>query len=342
MALTPSAVRATFRSHMKISLPALLTAAVLCAFTASAADAPKPKPMAYLTEAEARAAGPDFDLQGEYADASLGAQVIALGDAKFRLVLHPGGLPGAGWDKSAKTEVDGALDGTKAVFKSADGKLSAEVAANQLTGTDAQGKAIKLVKVFRQSPTLGAKPPSNAKVLFDGSHADAWQNGKLDERKLLRCGTKSKDPHASGTLHIEFFLPFKPLGRGQDRANSGVYLQDRYEVQVLDSFGLKGENNECGGIYTKHKPAMNLCFPPLTWQTYDIDFTAAEYDASGTKTKDATLTVRHNGVLIHDHAPVNSATTAAGLKEGPTPGPIQLQDHGNPIYYRNIWWVPAK
>ena len=179
-------------------------------------------------------------------------------------------------------------------------------------------------------------------MLFDGSSADGWQNGKLDDRKLLRCGTKSKDMIQSGTLHIEFFLPFKPLGRGQDRGNSGVYLQDRYEVQVLDSFGLKGENNECGGIYSKHRPAVNMCLPALTWQTYDIEFTEAQFDAAGMKTKDATLTVKHNGVLIHDKAPVNSATTAAGLKEGPTPGPIQLQDHGNPIFYRNIWWLPAK
>ena len=307
-----------------------------------AADAPKPKPAAYLTEAEARAAGPDYELQGEYADAGLGAQVIALGDSKYRLVLHAGGLPGAGWDKSAKTELEGALDGSKAVFKSADGKVNGTAAGGQLTGTDAAGKAFKLIKVFRQSPTLGAKPPAGAKVLFDGSSADAWQNGKLDERHFLRCGTKSKDTIQSGTLHIEFFLPFKPLGRGQDRGNSGVYLQDRYEVQVLDSFGLKGENNECGGIYSKHKPAVNMCFPPLTWQTYDIVFTEAQFDAEGKKTKDATLTVKHNGVLIHDQAPVNSATTAAGLKEGPTPGPIQLQDHGNPIFYRNIWWLPAK
>ena len=323
----------------------LLAVAVAFAFATSpliAADAAKPKPVAYLTEADARAAGPDYELQGEYADAGLGAQIIALGDIKFRLVLHPGGLPGAGWDKSAKSEVEGVLDGGKAIFKGGENKPSAEAAAGLLTGTDAAGKTFKLVKVFRQSPTLGAKPPTGAKVLFDGSSADAWQNGKLDDRKLLRCGTKSKESFGSGTLHIEFFLPFKPLGRGQDRGNSGVYLQDRYEVQVLDSFGLKGENNECGGIYSKHKPAVNMCFPPLTWQTYDIEFTEAQFDAAGMKTKDAALTVKHNGVLIHDKAPVGGHTASAGLKVTADRGPIQLQDHGNPIYYRNIWWLPAK
>ena len=319
---------------------ATILATLLCAtFTVTAADAPKPKPAAYLTVEEARAAGPDYDLQGEYADAKLGAQVIALGNDNFRVVFHTGGLPGAGWDKGAKVELEAKREGDKVEF--AKDAWKAAVSGGSVTG-EHDGKKFALKKTARTSPTLGVKPPAGALVLFDGTSPDAWQNGKMDDRKLLRCGTKSKELIQSGTLHIEFFLPFKPLGRGQDRGNSGVYLQDRYEVQVLDSFGLKGENNECGGIYTKHKPFVNMCLPPLTWQTYDIDFTEAQFDAAGMKTKDATLTVKHNFVLIHDHAPVNSATTAAGLKEGPTPGPIQLQDHGNPIFYRNIWWVAKK
>jgi len=323
-------------------------------FAGGAADAPKPKPTAYQTVGEARAAGADYELQGEYSFEEkiekgagrwgIGAQVIALGDDKFRLVVHKGGLPGAGWDKSPKSEVEGKREGDRVKFAPSpnDKNGGYDLHNGVVSEISLTGDPVHMKKVHRTNPTLGLKPPAGATVLFDGSNADAWQNGKMDERKFLRCGTKSKMTHGSGTLHIEFFLPFKPLGRGQDRANSGVYLQDRYEVQVLDSFGLKGENNECGGIYSKHRPLVNMCFPPLTWQTYDIEFEEAAFDAAGTKTRDATLTVKHNGVLIHDKASVNSATTAASLKEGPTPGPIQLQDHGNPVYYRNIWWLPKK
>jgi hypothetical protein len=133
-----------------------------------------------------------------------------------------------------------------------------------------------------------------------------------------------------------------PYARGQGRANSGCYLQGRYEVQILDSFGLEGKNNECGGIYTIKDPDVNMCFPPLAWQTYDIDYTAAKYDESGKKTAHARMTVKHNGVLIHENVELTKATTAAPVKEGPEPGPIYIQDHGNPIRFRNIWVAEKK
>jgi hypothetical protein len=121
-----------------------------------------------------------------------------------------------------------------------------------------------------------------------------------------------------------------------------VYLQDRYEIQVLDSFGLKGLDNECGGIYQQAAPKGNLCFPPLQWQTYDVEFTAAQFDADGKKTADAVLTLLHNGVEVHASLALKRATPGGAFKtEVPASGPIYLQGHGNPVVYRNVW-IEAK
>ena len=112
-----------------------------------------------------------------------------------------------------------------------------------------------------------------------------------------------------------------------------------FEVQVLDSFGLAGKHDECGGIYTIKDPDVNMCFPPLQWQTYDIDFTAAKFDKEGKKTANARITVQHNGVLIHNNVELPKRTAASPLGEGAVPGFLHLQDHSNPVRYRNIWVV---
>jgi hypothetical protein len=295
----------------------------------------------YLTVEEA---GPDFKLQGEYGEAEAGkakygVQVIALADDKFRAVVYPGGLPGAGWngDKRTKVEIDGKRAGDKVEF---DGKgWKAQItdgSSIKLTGGD--GESVTLNKVMRQSPTLGAKPPAGAKVLYGGpDDVKNWNNGHADGRGLLASGPTSKEKFQNYTLHAEFLLPFKPAARGQDRANSGVYMQNRYEVQVLDSFGLKGENNECAGIYSKTAPSVNMCYPPLEWQTYDIDFEAAKFEG-GKKVKNAIITVKHNGVIVHDKVEI-AGPTGGGKPETPEGGEIQLQGHGNPVFYRNVWIV---
>jgi len=264
--------------------------------------------------------------------------VIALGGDDFTVVGYHGGLPGVGWkrdDKKVTLEgklVDGKVQGEAEVgdFSVADGKITVR-SDGATIGT--------LTKVERKSPTLGAKPSAGATVLFDGSSAEAFENGRLIEGNLLgatNCYTKEKlgDHH----LHIEFRTPFMPAARGQGRGNSGVYIQGRYEMQVLDSFGRDGKNNECGGIYSISEPIVNMCLPPLSWQTYDMDFTAARYDAEGKKIKNARATIKHNGVVIHDNLELTHGTPG-NHAEGPEPDSLFLQNHGNPVAFRNIWVV---
>lgn len=293
---------------------------------------PKPDVPTFLDPLQA---GQDYLDQGEYKNDWGGAQIIALGNGNFRMVTYRGGLPGDGWDREYKLETPGKREGNTIVFIG-ENSYRAELANGKVTINTDSGGPWTMEKIERKSPTLGAKPPPGAVVLFDGTNAGAWANGHMDDRHLLAAGCKSKQSFNDFTVHLEFLLPFKPLARGQGRGNSGVYLQDRYEVQVLDSFGLKGESNECGGIYSQAKPILNMCYPPLTWQTYDIDFTSTKFDDAGQRIKNAVVTIKHNGVIIHDRLELNRPS-GGGKKENPSGGPLQLQGHGNPVFFRNIW-----
>lgn len=302
-----------------------------------------PKPPAFNDPKEA---GLDYALQGEYAgqlsyekgEINIGFQVIAQGNGQFRGVFYYGGLPGAGWDKKIKHESDGKLVSDEIVFQHPLG--SGRVRDGQFTLHRPDGSPIGLIaKVERKSPTLGAAPPAGAVVLFDGTNADAFQGGKVSPEGWLMEGSDTVDKFGDCELHLEFRTPFMPTARGQGRGNSGCYLQSRYEVQILDSFGLAGKNNECGGIYETKDPEVNMCLPPLVWQTYDITYQAARFDDAGMKTADARITVRHNGVVVHSDVSLPKSTRAAPLKEGPAPGPLHLQNHGNPVRFRNIWLV---
>jgi hypothetical protein len=217
---------------------------------------------------------------------------------------------------------------------------------------------LKLNKAEDKVDMKSVPAPKDATVLFDGKSLDNWttKDGKPAPWKLLAGGimqagggdiiTKQKFD-GSFKLHVEFRVPYMPKASGQGRGNSGVYLQGRYEVQVLDSYGLKSKDNDCGGIYGVAAPKVNACKAPTVWQSYDIEFKAPQC-ADGKITEPARMTVYHNGVKIHDDVklvkdgkPVTNTT--AGLGGDPcTPGPILLQDHGNPVQYRNVWLLPMK
>lgn len=307
--------------------------------------APKPPPpKAYADPAET---DDDYIIQGEYEGTDkegnkFGGQIVALGEGKFDAVGYKGGLPGAGWDgnRDGISRASGSRQkGEMTVVFNGD-KARGEVDGAKIFVTAMHKEPImELKRVKRESPTLGAAAPAGAVVLFDGKGINQFPKARTTPDGLLMEGATSEDKFSDFSIHLEFRLPYMPTARGQGRGNSGIYLQGRYEVQMLDSFGLEGKDNECGGIYKVSQPKVNMCYPPLTWQTYDIDFTSAKYDAEGKKTSSAKLTVKHNGVLIQENVEIPGATGSAPLKEENSPGPIFLQNHGNPVRYRNIWVV---
>lgn len=301
-----------------------------------------------VIELEEAKADPDFAIQGEYVGKGtlpggkgeqVGAQVVALGRGRFDVYLLDGGLPGDGWVKgNLRLKVSAARNDEGVVVISGDG-WSGQIGGGKLVLRRSEDGSWELSKVERKSPTLGAKPPEGAIVLFDGTSLDWFPGAKFGPENSLMSGVLSKPAFNSCRIHLEFRLTWMPEARGQARSNSGVYVHNCYEIQVLDSFGLEGLDNECGGLYSLKAPDINMCLPPMTWQTYDIEFTAPKYDEAGNKVANARITVRHNGVVIHDDYELPRATPG-GQPEGPGPRGIQLQGHGCHVHYRNIWVVP--
>jgi len=224
-----------------------------------------------------------------------------------------------------------------------------------------QEDTFNLSKLYRVSPTMGKKPPASATVLFEGKTLDNWKgtkDGKIQWKivdkaieVLPRTGSiYSKEQFGDCMVHVEFRTPLMPSSRGQDRGNSGVYLQGRYEVQILDSYGLKGHSDECGAIYQRwdpnrrpkgyegHSPWINAALPSGQWQTYDIYFKAPKFDENGQKISDAEMVkVLQNGNIIHKNQKLSGPTRASMFQDEKPTGPLYLQGHGSKVQFRNIW-----
>jgi len=188
--------------------------------------------------------------------------------------------------------------------------------------------------------------PSDAIILFDGGDLSEFKNGenwlvKDGYAEVAKSSITTKRAFGDCQLHLEFATPAVVKGNGQGRGNSGVYLMGRYEVQILDSFeNTTYFDGQCGAVYKQQPPTVNACRKPGEWQTYDIIFTAPRFEANGELKSPAYVTVLHNGVLIHNHFELQggtSYTAAAAYRKHALKAPFNLQHHGNPIRFRNIW-----
>jgi hypothetical protein len=299
----------------------LVSASFILAISISICSAAKLPPVPVYSDVEsATQAHADFPMLGEYVsnNGNTALQATLLKDGDFLVATYQGGLPGDGWDKKS-------------------------IQSEKLTPGTVKALLKGYTKTERVSPTLGKAMPANAYLTFPADFTNV-------EDGLLLAGGKTNKDMGSFHMHIEFMQPFKP-GRNpssQDRGNSGIYIFNNYEIQVLDTFGLdlNVENNAikieslnsqwCGALYKMKTPDVHMAYPPLRWQTYDIDFYAPEFDGD-TKIKNARITIRHNGVLIHDDVELEKGTGNGAKRPQLAKGPILFQDHRNPVVFRNVW-----
>lgn len=285
-------------------------------------------------------------------DHQVRAEIIGLGGGTYRANLFV---------QSGEDEVKGEMRGkTEKGITRFEGEIvfhdktyKVEGQANnkgEFTGAFKEGDGefpFNMVRVLKIPPTLGQKPPEGAIALASGpdTFAAEWNREyhwrMFDNGAFGIAGSSivSKREFGDAKYHIEFYTPYEPNDRGQGRGNAGFYLQQRYELQVLDSFGLPTANNECGAFYQQAAPRVNASLPPLEWQTYDITFRAPRFDANGNKTANARVTVLHNGIVIHEDFELKHPTPGGIANEAPK-GPLLIQDHGDQPRYRNIWILP--
>ena len=341
LSLPPFQVPSMVRS-LRLLIP-LWIALTSHGFVASAADGKGPA----FTEPPND--DPNFPLMGEFVGevasgdgeskdkALVGLQIRPVGNDEFDAVSFLGGLPGQEGHQGEPVRMIGRRSDDFLILSG--GPFAIIVEPDHCLLIDRKGnKAGKLERIQRTSPTLGAPPPKEALVLFDGTNVDHFINAQMTKEGLLMQGADIKPMFQDFNLHVEFRVPYMPQAGGQSRGNSGLYLQSRYECQILDSFALESLYNGLGALYRFKKPDLNMSFPPLVWQTYDVQFTAPRWAADGSKIRDAHITAWVNGVKVQDNVALPNKT-GAGKQEEPLLLPIRIQDHGDPVRFRNIWLV---
>ncbi len=196
------------------------------------------------------------------------------------------------------------------------------------------------------------KPPAHAVILFNGGDTSRWVKAGTEkpigwkvEKGALEVvpgagDILTTDRWSDFRMHLEFNVPLMPNAHGQERGNSGVKLHGLYEIQILDSYGLKPGKGECGALYNQVAPRVNACKPPNRWQTYDITFRAPRFDKDHQVARQGSVTVYQNGILVQDATPITRPTRANPLYDAAMPGPVLLQDHGCRVRFRNIWLLP--
>ncbi len=254
--------------------------------------------------------------------------------------------PGLQVDLQGRSE-----DPQTVILSDKQGRWSGKIRQGVLRASRAGENPVRfdLRRIVRRPDTVGARPPRGATVLLalkPGEKPDlaawtnpTWPRGIDGSMRVGKGDQRSRRPHGSIRLHLEFRCPLRIGKTGQGRANSGVYLQDRYEVQILDSFGLAPADDRCGGIYKIAAPRVNASLPPGRWQSYDIVFQAARFDDAGRLRARPRITVVHNGITVHNDLELPGPTAGANGKDHVPAGPLRLQDHGDAVEYRNIWWV---
>lgn len=319
-----------------------LVPALICTLLATAGNAAPP------TEAVVQGLY-EGELKQDAGAQKLEARVVAFGKGAYKMFIRLS----AEADKVAKTELDGKVDEETIRFSGTTNDIAwtATYTGGAIEGSHGDKAKFLLKRIERLSPALGRKPPERATLLLDGKTFDNMTKGKTrdgneqewkvvegDAVQVPKGGMRSK-PQFDGDfdLHVEFKCPLRPDARGQGRGNSGVYLPNGSEIQVLDSFGMTTyKGGGCGGLYPYKDPDAFDEFslasaPPLQWQSFDVEYRVERKD--GKPTGKPRVTVFHNGIKIHDNVTLDRPAKT---------GTLFFQDHGNPVLYRNVWIAPVE